>query len=268
MILGWGVWGAALATGLAQAVSVMLYIVYFTRYSKVLHFTRFRWDLRIYRQTIPLGVGDGITEFSNGIVIFLFNQAILRLLGEDGVVSYTVIGYVNTLVLMMMSGTAQGMQPVCSFYYGRGEWDNCRKLKNMGLATAVGFGVLSWLACVLSGGAVVSLFLERTSPLFEASVKALGKYGSAFLIMGVNVVTGAFFTSVCKVSMAFPISLGRGLVFPALSVALVFLAGDRDMIWYAGLISEGMCLIITLCFLRLYGGHRGGGERNRKQQNR
>lgn len=251
MILGWGVRGAAFATGLAQITSVVLYLVYFTRFSRVLCFRRFRWDKAIYKKTIPLGVGDGITEFSNGIVIFLFNRAILKLLGEDGVVSYTVIGYVNTLVLMMMSGTAQGMQPICSFHYGRGEWENCRLLRNLGLLTGALFGIAGWTACALGGGMIVSLFLEKNSPLFGATVAALQSYSWAFLVMGINVVGGAFFTSVCRVSMAFPISLGRGLVLPVLSVAFVFLTGQGSLIWYAGFMAEGLCLVMTLCFLRM-----------------
>jgi len=252
MKFGWGVKGAAFATGLAQVVSLAIYIVYFSKYFKTLHFVKFPWDLRIYKRTLPLGVADGITEFSNGIVIFLFNQAILRLLGEDGVVSYTVVGYVNTLVLMMMSGTAQGLQPISSYHYGRGERESYEFLLKMGLGAGLFFGILGWLSCALFGNEIVSLFIKRDSALFETSVAALRCYSWGFLIMGINVVAAAFFTSIERASCSFPISMGRGLVFPVLAVLAVSFTGAAGLIWFAGAMAEGACLVLTLVLLAHY----------------
>lgn len=82
-------------------VSAILYLRYFLKRSKKLHFIPISFKIEklgIYRKTIPLGFADSITEMSNGIVLFIFNQTILKLIGENGIVSYTVIGYVNTLV--------------------------------------------------------------------------------------------------------------------------------------------------------------------------
>lgn len=252
MKLGWGVKGAAFATGLAQVVSTTMYVIYFFRFSKKIHFKSFRWNFRIYRQTLPLGLADGVTEFSNGIVLFLFNQTILRLLGEGGVVSYTVVGYVNTFVLMMMSGTAQGIQPICSFYYGKNEKKSYEMLLKLGLGAAALFGVLGWLAGTLCGNTIVSLFIRQESALFEASVAALRKYSWGFLFMGFNVISAAFFTSIAKASLAFPISLGWGLVLPAVSVVLLPGLFGAEMVWYAGAAAEIVCFGLTSVFMLRY----------------
>lgn len=252
MKFGWGVKGAAFATGLAQVVSVVIYVIYFAGRSKTLRFVKFRWDLTIYGRTFPLGVADGITEFSNGIVIFLFNRAILRLLGEDGVVSYTVVGYVNTLVLMMMSGTAQGLQPISSYHYGKGERAEYGFLLKLGIGTGMAFGVLGWTCCMVFGDQIVSLFLSPSSAIFRESVTALKKYAWGFLFMGINVVAAAFFTSVEKAGYSFPISMGRGLVFPAAAVLGVFLLQKGELIWFCGTAAEGMCLALTVVLMGLY----------------
>lgn len=252
MKFGWGVKGAAFATGLAQVVSVVIYVIYFAGRSKTLRFVKFRWDLKIYERTLPLGVADGITEFSNGIVIFLFNRAILRLLGEDGVVSYTVVGYVNTLVLMMMSGTAQGLQPISSYHYGKGERAEYGFLLKLGIGTGMAFGVLGWTCCMVFGDQIVSLFLSPSSAIFRESVTALKKYAWGFLFMGINVVAAAFFTSVEKARYSFPISMGRGLVFPAAAVLGVFLLQKGELIWFCGAAAEGMCLALTVVLMGMY----------------
>ncbi len=80
LVFRWGVWGAALATGLAQATSVGVFFLYFLTHRERLRLGRFRPDLRIYRRILPLGLSDGLSECSNGIIIFLFNQTILRVI--------------------------------------------------------------------------------------------------------------------------------------------------------------------------------------------
>ena len=115
---GWGVWGAALATGLAQVTSTAVFLAYFLTHRERLQLGRFRRNLGAYRRILPLGLSEGLNELSNGLVVFLFNHTILRVIGEQALPAYTIISYVNTLVLMTMTGIAQGMQPLVSYALG------------------------------------------------------------------------------------------------------------------------------------------------------
>lgn len=248
----WGVKGAALATGLAQAVSAILYISYFWNRSNYLKFTHFRWNVKIYKETIPLGIADSITELSNGIVLFLFNRTILGLLGEDGIVCYTIIGYVNTLMLMIMSGIAQGIQPLCSYYYGKRDRKSYEYIFRLGLWTAAGLGMAGFLFCTFWGRNIVFLFIESENSLYWLSVKALGQYSWGFLCMGLNVVSAAFFTSIQKGMNAFAISIGRGLMFPVISLVLLPMWLGKENIWFAGTTSEGLCLVLNICLMYIY----------------
>lgn len=54
MRLGWGVWGAALATGLAQVTSTTVFVVYFLTHRERLRLGRFVPELRAYRRILPL----------------------------------------------------------------------------------------------------------------------------------------------------------------------------------------------------------------------
>ena len=128
MRLHWGVLGAAFATGLAQVASTVIFFIYFAKFRKVLKFRKFKLDLSVYKKIIPLGLANGFTELSGGLAVFMFNQVILAVIGEAGIVSYTVISYINTLVLNTMSGIAQGVQPIVSYHYGASEQKSCRRL--------------------------------------------------------------------------------------------------------------------------------------------
>lgn len=248
----WGVWGAALATGLAQVTSTVIFVVYFVRHPAPLRFGRFKPDFGAYRRILPLGTSDGLSEFSNGLVIFLFNQTILQVVGDAALTSYTIISYVNTLVLMTMIGTAHGVQPLSSFYLGAGQRPLCHKFLSYGVKLVAVAGLLFFGICQLLAGPIVGLFLEGDDPLFGYTVTALRLYASCFLLMGFNVVISGFFTAMEHPFPALTISFGRGLVLiSGCLVVLSTLFGDIG-IWLAPLASEGICLVITLFFLLRY----------------
>ena len=117
-VLDWGAWGAAFATGLSQLLTCVMYLTHFLGKHTTFHLVRFRPDRHIYRRLLPIGVADGATELCNGLMIFLFNRTILRCIGQDGLVSYTIIAYINTLILNIMLGVSQGSQPLVSYHYG------------------------------------------------------------------------------------------------------------------------------------------------------
>ena len=163
MHLHWGVWGAALATGLAQATSTAVFAVYFLTHRYPLRFGRFKPDPGAYRRIIPLGTADGLSELSNGMVIFLFNHIIQRVIGPGALVSYTIISYVNTLVLNSVIGIAHGIQPLCSYHLGAEERPVCHKFLTYGIRLAACFAAGFFVLCqVLAGAWACSS--SRTAP--------------------------------------------------------------------------------------------------------
>lgn len=241
----WGVWGAALATGLAQVTSTAVFLGYFLTHRERLRLGRFRRQLKAYLRILPLGLSEGLNELSYGLVIFLFNRTILRLIGEGGLPIYTIISYVNSLVLMTMTGTAQGMQPLVSFSLGANERKNCHRFLNYALISAAVFALVFFCMGELGAPLIVGAFLERDSGIFDASVKALRIYAWAFLVMGFNVVFAAFFTAMERPVPAFTISFGRSLVCLVISLYAMSALFGPEGIWCAALVSELACLVLT-----------------------
>ena len=258
MRLHWGVRGAALATGMAQVSSTAVFALYFLFRRKRLEFGWFGWELSIYRRSLPLGLSDGLTELSNALVIFAFNLTIIRVLGEDKVASYTIIGYVNTLVLMTMSGTAQGIQPIVSFHYGAGEEKACHTILRYGARAVLAFSGVLFAAVELLAPVIVGLFLEEASPLYLYTVEALRKFGVSFLLVGWNVLASGFFTAVGLSRFALPISLGRGCVLLLASLAVTAFVIGGEALWFATALAEGICLLLTAAFFLRYARNRRG----------
>ena len=251
MVWHWGVWSAAAATGLSQLLTCVIYFAHFFGKHTTFHPVRFTMNWRIYRRLIPLGIADGVTELCNGLMIFLFNRTILRCIGQDGLVSYTIIAYANTLVINMMMGVSQGTQPLLSFQYGKQDRQNCRTLLRYGLITAISAGILCTTLFFLFSPQLVRAFLGQSDPLLNAAtVLAFRRYCPTYLLLGFNVLIGGFLTAVERPRSAITVSVGRGLVLQGSCLLLLAAIWGGNTIWFASVISESICLVFSICFLR------------------
>lgn len=253
--LNMGVFGAAAATGISQLVTCVLYLIHFFSKKCTFHLRKFHFDPHLYARTLSIGLADGVTELCTGLMIFLFNHTVLRCIGTDGVVTYTVIAYVNTVVINLMVGISQGSQPLVSFHYGKGEHDQCQKLLRYGLTTVCIIAPLLFLCVYFFAPQIVSVYLSHASDeLVAYSVRAFRHYGISYLLVGFNVVIGGFLTALERPIPAISISVGRGLVLQsAVLLTLAALFGGETL-WYTPIISEALCLAMSVIFLRLYQG--------------
>lgn len=251
--LNMGVFGAAAATGISQLVTCVPYLIHFFSKKCTFHLRKFRFDPHLYARILPIGLADGVTELCTGLMIFLFNHTVLRCIGTDGVVTYTVIAYVNTVVINLMVGISQGSQPLVSFHYGKGEHDQCQKLLRYGLTTVCIIAPLLFLCVHFFAPQIVSVYLSHASDeLVTYSVRAFRHYGISYLLVGFNVVIGGFLTALERPIPAISISVGRGLVLQsAVLLTLAALFGGETL-WYTPIISEALCLAMSVIFLRLY----------------
>ena len=230
-LLDWGAWGAAFATGLSQLLTCVIYLTHFLGKRTTFHLVRFRPDWHIYRRLLP-------------------NRTILRCIGQDGLVSYTIIAYINTLILNIMLGVSQGSQPLISYHYGQKDRGGCRRLLRYGLVTLVGMTVLCFGAVQLLAPQIVHAFLGDENPALNlSSVDALRRYGLCYLMVGFNVLMGGFLTAVERPRPAICISVGRGLALQAGALLLLAAVWGGSVIWFAPVISEALCLVMALVFM-------------------
>ncbi len=248
-----GVWGAAFATGLSQLAVVLLYLTHFCSSKTHMKLVRFLPSTGLAWRTVKIGLSSGITEFSAGIVIFLFNHAILTYLNEEYIVSYTIVTYVSTIIVMSMAGIAQGIQPLVSYYYGKGMPYKYHKLLKYALCFGTMFSIAAFIISKIIAAPLVSLFISSAlQELRDASVEVFHTFSYSFLLCGFNVIIGGFFTAIEYPKSAMAISLGRGFLFVALSLRILTALFGGNGIWWAAALAEGLCLLLTFTLFLSY----------------
>ena len=250
--VGMGIRGAAIATGLSQVLTFTVFTIHFLGKRGTIHWCKTTMDLSVYKRIIPIGTADFITELSAGTIIFLFNHAILKHIGDNGVVTYTVITYIYNIVMMTFTGISQGMQPLVSFYRGRREENTCRLFLRYALYSTFAMSMLALAICLFMTPALVSIFIDASrAELFTYAVHAFRIYSLCYLVLGYNIVCSGYFAAVEKSGYSFAISLLRGFVLIAASIWIMGELFQGEGIWYATLVCESSTLVVSIwCMLR------------------
>ena len=278
LVFHWGIEGAAVATGLSQAMTFSIYLRHFLARTPLrkaavsaangtaanatlstpaaanpgFTFVRVRWQPQAVVRFAKLGLADCVTELSIGLCIFVFNRTLLAVSGSEGVVIYTVISYFGQLVLMTMMGINQGSQPLISYYYGRGKSDFCSYIFRLALCCAGVCAIVAFVIGFFCPAPIVNIYIDHgTNPeLYARGIRAFRLYAPAFLPLGIVIPMMGYFTSLELPKQAMSISLGRGMLFAICAHLLLdFLFGETG-IWISAVVSETCTLILALLLYR------------------
>lgn len=252
--LGYGVKGAAFATGISHVVACIVYLWHFIKVDSRIKFTKYKFDLNMIKRTIPLGASDFITEFSLGFTIFMFNRIILKNIGDAGIVTYTIIMYVNTIVIMTMAGISQGMQPLVSYYYGRDDKKSYTFFLKSAVKASVFISLGIYVIAMIFAKQINGIFISASEiELLNYSVRAFRIYVTAYLIIGLNIVIIGFYTAIEKPLYSMVLSIGRGFVVITSSLLLMTSLLGENGIWISSFVSEAICLLIGIViFIRFF----------------
>ncbi|WP_298741082.1 MATE family efflux transporter [uncultured Microbacterium sp.] len=158
--LEWGVGGAAMATVLSQAVSVLLCLEYMRRRVRVLWITRAdfhvtRAELREHlRLGLPMGFQASIIAIGTLTV-----QVALNRLGPDAVAAYTAASRVDGLAVALLMSLGLAVSMFVAQNHGGGRPDRIRRGVVQAVWMAIAGAVILGALLVAFGAPVVRIFV-------------------------------------------------------------------------------------------------------------
>lgn len=249
-VFGWGVAGAAIATGISQVVGGVLPLVYFLRpNSSLLRMTKTKLELRPILQASGNGASELVSNVTASVVGMLYNFQLLRLSGQNGVAAYGVLMYVEFIFAAVFIGYAIGCAPIVSYHFGAG---NQVELKNllkksvllMGAGGLAMVGIAQALAIPMA-----RLFVGYDDVLCQMTVHAFRISTVAFALVGFNIFNSSFFTALNDGMVSAIISFLRTFVFKLSAVLLLPMIWELDGIWWAEVVAEICAFGVGLSFL-------------------
>ncbi|MDD4264765.1 MAG: MATE family efflux transporter, partial [Firmicutes bacterium] len=190
---------------------------------------------------------------STGFITYSFNYIILRNIGAYGIAAFSVIMYINNLVISTMIAVNQAMQPLVSYYNGKKNLKKTQSLLIFSLTTAVIWGLIFFVSSQLFTDQLVSLFiLPSNTEAYQIAVSGLRIFSFSFLLIGVNVILSGYFTALRFTRKATIVSMSRGYIFIALSLIILPTYFGDIGIWGSAIISEILTLGIALSLYLSY----------------
>lgn len=245
-----GIEGAALATGLGYCVPAAAGLVYFfTDKENPLHFIWPKADWNTLFLSCFNGSSEMVTNLANAATTFLFNYTFLNYYGEDGVASITIILYFQYIFTALYFGYSNGIAPIISFKYGKGDKEQLREIFRNSMLFLVGSSILSNILIHLTITKSLTVFTPAGSPVYDITLRGFSMYSLAFLIMGFGIFASALFTAFSDGKTSAVISFSRTFLFIVGAIlVLPNLLGETG-VWIAVPAAELLGLSVAVFFL-------------------
>ena len=219
---GWGIRGAAIATVLAQIISLVWQFRLLSDRSELIHFRRgiYRLRRRIVRDVLAIGMSPFLMNLTACFIVILINKGLKTYGGDLMIGAYGIVNRLAFVFVMIVMGVNQGMQPIAGYNFGARQYDRVLRVLKLTIVCAVGITTAGFLVGEFAPRLAVSLFTSDEE-LIRLSVEGMRIVLGFFPIIGFQMVATNFFQSIGMAGKAIFMSLSRQLLF--LMPGLLFL---------------------------------------------
>ena len=246
----WGIRGAAIATVSAQVIALLWQLKQFNNANELLHFRRgiFRLKRKIVFDSLAIGMSPFLMNLAACLIVILINQGLKKYGGDLAIGAFGIVNRLVFIVVMIVMGLNQGMQPIAGYNFGAKLYDRVNKVLKLTIIYATCVTTFGFLVGMLAPNLVVGIFTSDAE-LTELSATGLRITVMFFPIIGFQMVTSNFFQSIGMAGKAIFLSLTRQMLIllPCLLILPHFfgVAG----VWYSMPVYDLLASLIALVML-------------------
>ncbi|MDO4489089.1 MAG: MATE family efflux transporter [Eubacteriales bacterium] len=243
-----GIKGAAIATGVAQTVGMLMVLPHFLLKKGNLYFEKIDIDTELIKKIFLRGLPGCISSFAPPISIILHNYRILELLGEKSVNAYAVIGYIAAFSVAVFNGTAEGLQPLFGQCYGAKKYKDLKWYLRSGLI--IGFvGAVVIYILLLFFATPLCVLYGLDAETLDITVKAMPQHSIGYWFESFVVIISGYLYSTTRTKASAAINILKGFVIIPLTVFIVPMLFGPQSIWFAFPAEEAIMMVIAILML-------------------
>ena len=221
-VLGFGIWGASLATCLGMMVSAAIAFAPFFLGRAQLRFRRPRFSFAMTRRIVAAGAPNFLNNIAGRVTSIMMNMLLIRLGGADAVSVYGILMTIEYLVLALCYGLCDGLQPAVGYNWGAGRYGRVKAIEKYCFASSAAVSFTSAAVIFTFPAQIASLFISDASPAFiEMAVYAMRLFSATYLLRWFSFATQSYMLAVERPAGATAISLSTALIFPVLLIFLL-----------------------------------------------
>ena len=246
-----GVFGAALATGIGQTLSLISYIAVFllAKIPVRLRLER-RGEEKICRKLYYVGIPASLNLALPSFMITILN-AILAAFAEVYVLILGVYYKLQTFIYFTISGIVQGIRPLISYNLGAGRKDRVIGIFKVTLLLSLGVMVIGTILCLAIPKQLMDIFTDTPQTMEQGAV-ALRIISAGFIVSAISVVVSGSFEALGKGMPSLIISLLRYIAILPIALLMSYLFQAAG-VWHSFWITELLSAVVScILFWRLF----------------
>lgn len=249
-VFDWGIAGAAWATNIAMAMSALFVLSHFMRKDSTIRFRRGTYRLKWSTVVgiISIGAAPAVVNAASCVVNALVNNSLLECGSDRDIGAAGIMVTYTSLLVTIVLGMCQGMQPVVGYNYGAGQFHRLKRAFFLTVAAGTVVTGLGGFYGLFFPSQIARVFTTDAS-LIASTDRALSLCLLIFPFVGFQVVSTSFFQSIGKATKSIIVGLLRQVIF--LIPLLIFLPRilNLDGVWLAFPMSDAVATTVTFCLI-------------------
>ena len=247
-----GVTGAAIATVTGQFFSCLMALRYIPKFQQVkLKKSHFGVHISQWGANVTLGLSSSLNQLAITLVQVVLNNSLtyygaMSAYGKDiPLAACGIVMKTKSLLLAVIIGISQGLQPIIGFNYGAKKYARVRKAYRLAiicdlLISAVGFCMFQFFP-----RQIISVFGSGDSAYMAFAVRFMRIFLFMILLNGVQMISSNFFAAIGKPLKGMVLSLTRQVLFLIPLLLILPLFWGLDGILFAGPVADFSAFVVT-----------------------
>jgi len=250
-LLGWGMYGAGLATSISYAVcGLFIFGFFLSKKSELTIYPKyFRWSFPIVKEIVQLGGVTVVRQGTISILMIVLNATLFTYGGESAIAVYGIINRVMMFALFPVLGVTQGFLPIAGYNYGAKDAARVKETIKTAILYGTAVATLIFIGIIIFPTEIASLF-TKDSDLITKTPTALLYAFLATPVITTQLIGSAYFQAAGKAMPALILTLLKQGIFLIPLVYIMPKFFGLNGVWFSFPIADIMATLITVIFLQ------------------
>ena len=217
-----GIEYAALASSLSMSIGTLILIYPFITKKVAIRFTKPKIKIKEMLGIIYNGSSEFFSNISGSIMSIIMNSFLLHYGGAVGVAAYSIVMYIESLIVPMLFGMIDAVQPVFSYNYGAKNNKRIMTFFKITCTVALSISIVTMIIIFAFPDFLVRLFSSESDiAVIDMAKKALLLYAPSYLFTWFIMTVSGVLTGLEKATESIVLMSAESIILPLLSTLVL-----------------------------------------------
>lgn len=246
-----GIEYAALASSLSMSIGTLILIYPFITKKVVLRFTKPKINIKEMLGIIYNGSSQFFSNVSGSVMSIIMNSFLLHYGGAVGVAAYSIVMYIESLIVPMLFGMIDAVQPVFSYNYGAKNNKRIMTFFKITCTVALSISIVTMIIIFVFPDFLVRMFSSESDiAVIDMAKKALLLYAPSYLFTWFIMTVSGVLTGLEKATESIVLMSAESIILPLFSTLVLTQLIGVYGIFITPTISGAVSIVVSIILWR------------------